>query len=361
MLKKIDRYIIWNFLVTFIFTLGLFILIVIVFDISEKIEEFVKTDGPTIYEIIVDYYFNFIPYFVNLFSPLFIFIAAIYFTSRMAYRTEFVAMYSSGISFYRLLIPYTIVGLLMSVVSFSLNAYVIPDANKGLNDFRATYLKGPYHHHDLHVHRQLYENIFMYMESLNYQDSTGFRFSLEKFNDSNNLVYKLKSRKAIWNQNLGKWIAIDWQIRYFDDLNERVKTGDSLALSLPVKLKDFGNKQYSIREMTNPELKEFIELEKLRGEEEVIHYLVELYQRTAIPFSTVVMVMIAFALASRKIRGGMGAHLVVGFILVFAYVVFLKFTTVFATNAGFPPLPAVWIPNIVFLFIALILIFEAPK
>ena len=361
MLKKLDRYIIWKFISTFVVMLGFFILVVIVFDISEKIEEFVKTDGPTIHEIIFDYYANFLPYFLNLFSPLFIFIAAIWFTSRMAFGTEFIAMYSSGISFYRLLIPYLIVGALLSGVSFYLNGYVIPDANKELNEFRSNYLKGPYHHSDLHIHRQLYEDIFMYMESLDYQDSTGYRFALEKFNDSNDLIYKLQSRKIAWNFNMEKWIAVDWQIRYFNRLEERIKTGDSLALSLPVKPKDFGNKKFSIRAMTNPELREFIALEKLRGEEQVVYYLVELYKRTSIPFSTIVLVMIAYALASRKVRGGMGVHLIVGILITFSYIIVLQFATTFATNAGTPPLLAAWIPNIFYFILALFLIFQAPK
>ncbi len=361
MLKRLDRYIIWNFLTTFLFTLGLFILVVIVVDLSEKIDNFVQKDGPSIHEIIFDYYFNFLPYFINLFSPLFIFIAAIYFTSRMAYGTEFIAMFSSGVSFYRLLMPYLFVGFLMSGASFYMHGYVIPEANKGINEFRANYILHDYHHGEKHIHRQLHDNIFMYMESFDVPDTTGYRFALEKFKDDNSLNYKIQARKAVWNYNLGKWIAVDWQIRYIDGMNERVKTGDSLALTLPIKPKDFGRKHYSIRAMTNPELREYIAIEKLRGESEVATYQVQLYQRSSMPFATVVMVMLAFSLASRKIRGGMGLHLGLGILIAFSYILFLQLSTTFATEAGFSPLLAVWIPNIIFFVLALILIYRAPK
>ncbi len=361
MLKKLDRYIIWNFLVTFIFCLTLFLLIIIVVDLSEKIEDFVKKNGPTVHEIIFDYYFNFLPYFINLFSPLFIFISAIYFTSRMAYSTEFIAMFSSGVSFYRLLVPYLIVGAVMTGVSFYMHSYVIPDANKGINEFRAQYIISNYQHSENHIHRQLYDDVFMYMEGFNYPDSTGYRFSLEKFTNEQEMNYKIQSQKLVWNYNLGKWMAVDWRIRYFNETQERVKTGDSLALTLPIKPKDFGRKHYSIKAMTNPELRKFISLEKMRGEAEVDLYSVELHKRTSMPFATIVMVLLAFALASRKIRGGMGLHLGLGILMAFAYILFLQLSTTFATKAGFPPLLSVWIPNIIFFIIALILIIRAPK
>lgn len=361
MLKKLDRYIIWNFVSTFIFSLGLFILIVIVFDVSEKIEEFVAPDGPTLYQIVVEYYLNFIPYFMNLFSPLFIFIAAIYFTSRMAYSTEFIAMFSSGISFYRLLIPYLIVGSLMAGLSFYLNAHVIPDANKELNQFRSSYLKSEYEHDGRHIHRQLYNNVFMYMKSLNYQDSVGYRFALERFDSNRNLLYKLKSRKIAWNHIDKDWTVIDWQARYFQGDNEQYRTGDSLTLPLPVEPRDFGKQKYSIRAKTNPELSRFITLEKLRGNKDVLAFMVEYYKRSSIPFSTIVLVMVAFALASRKVRGGMGFHLGLGILLAFSYIMVLQLSSTFAINAGFPPFIAVWIPNLIYLLIAVWLIIKAPK
>lgn len=361
MLKKLDRYIIWNFVSTFIFSLGLFMLIVIVFDVSEKIEEFLKKDGPTLYEIVVDYYFNFLPYFMNLFSPLFIFIAAIYFTSRLAYNTEFIAMFSSGISFYRLMVPYLIVGIALAGASFYLNAYVIPNSNKELNDFRSEHLKGEYEHEGRHIHRQLYHNVFIYMKSLNYQDSVGYHFSLERFDSNRHLKYKLKSRKIAWNHKKKNWTAIDWQARYFTPVDEKFRTGDSLILPLPMEPTDFGKQKFSIRAKTNPELHRFIELEKLRGNKDVVNYMVEYYKRASIPFSTVVLVMMAFALASRKIRGGMGLHLGLGILLAFTYIMVLQLSSTFATNANAPPLIAVWFPNFLYLLIAIYLIIRAPK
>lgn len=361
MLKKLDRYIIWNYVSTFLFSLGLFILIVVVFDVSERIEDYVKTDGPTLSEIVFDYYFNFIPYFMNLFSPLFIFIAGIYFTSRMAYSTEFIAMFSSGISFYRLLIPYLLVGMTLAGTSFYLNAYIIPDANKELNKFRAEYLKGGYSHDGRHIHRQLYNNVFMYMKTLNYQDSLGYDFTLERFDTNRKLVYKLKSQKIAWDHQVRNWIAIDWQARYFRQDDEEFRTGDSLRLPLPVEPRDFGRQKYSIRAKTNPELSRFITLEKLRGNKEVATYMVEYYRRSSIPFSAIVLVIIAFALASRKVRGGMGLHLGLGILLAFSYIMVLQFSSTLVTNAGAPASVALWMPNLLYLLIAIVLMIRAPK
>ena len=361
MLKKLDRYIIWNYLSTFFFSLGLFILIVVVFDVSERIEDYVKADGPTLEEIVFDYYFNFIPYFMNLFSPLFIFIAGIYFTSRMAYSTEFVAMFSSGISFYRLLIPYLIVGVTVAGASFYLNAYVIPDANKELNKFRSAYLKGDYEHDGRHIHRQLYNNVFMYMKSLNYQDSVGYNFALERFDTNRKLIYKLKAKQIVWDHVAKNWQAINWQARYFDDRDEEFRTGDSLTLPLPVEPSDFGKQKYSIRAKTNPELSRFITLEKLRGNSDVANYKVEYFRRSSIPFSAVVLVIIAFALASRKVRGGMGLHLGLGILLAFSYIMFLQFSSTLVTNADVPAPIALWIPNLIYFLVAIYLVIKAPK
>lgn len=358
-MKLLDWYIGTQFLKTFFFTLGLFILIVIIFDLSERIDNFLET-GPTVYDVIFVYYLNFIPYFMNLFSPLFVFISAIYFTSRLAYGTEFIAMFSSGISFYRILVPYVVVAFLLAGASFYLNGWVIPEGNKDLVEFKSQYIKDGYTHTEEHVHRQLADDIFMYMNQFSYNDSTGFDFALEKF-DGQDLVYKLRAQKVIWDYHLDKWKAVNWKIRYFDSLNERYKTGDTLNLSLPLKPEDFGRKHMNIKAMTNPELASFIAIEKLRGDKEVQLYMVEYYKRSSMPFATVVMTLLAFALASRKVRGGMGLHLGMGIALAFSYILLLQLSTTFATNAGFPPLPAVWVPNFLYLVLSGILIYQAPK
>lgn len=358
-MKLLDWYISTKFLKTFFFTLGLFILIVIIFDLSERIDNFLET-GPSVYEVIFVYYLNFIPYFMNLFSPLFVFISAIYFTSRLAYSTEFIAMFSGGVSFYRILVPYLAVGILLAGASFYLNGWVIPEGNKDLVKFKSQYINTSYYHSEHHIHRQLGNDLFMYMKQFSYSDSTGFDFALEKFKGQD-LVYKLRSQKVVWDYHLDKWQAVNWKIRYFDSLNERYKTGDTLNLSLPLTPEDFGQKDMNIKAMTNPELESFIAIEKMRGDKNVVLYLVEYYKRSSMPFATIVMTLLAFPLASRKVRGGMGLHLGIGIALAFSYILLLQLSTTFATNAGLHPMLAVWVPNILYLILSLILIYQAPK
>lgn len=358
-MKLLDWYISTKFLKTFFFTLGLFILIVIIFDLSERIDNFLET-GPSVYEVIFVYYLNFIPYFMNLFSPLFVFISAIYFTSRLAYSTEFIAMFSGGISFYRILVPYVAVGVLLAGASFYLNGWVIPEGNKDLIRFKSEYIKSAYDHSGEDIHRQLADDVFMYMKQFNYPDSLGYVFALEKF-DGTDLVYKLRSDKIIWDYHLDKWKATNWKIRYFDSVRERYKTGDTLNLSLPLSPEDFGRKEMNIKAMTNPELESFIAVEKMRGDSNVVLYLVEYYKRGSMPFATIVMTLLAFSLASRKVRGGMGLHLGIGIALAFSYIMLLQLSTTFATNAGLHPMLAVWVPNIIYLILSGVLIYQAPK
>lgn len=355
----IYKYIVKKFFTTFLFMLGMFILIVIVFDISERMDNFIE-EGPTINEIVFDYYMNFVPYFINLFSPLFIFIAVIYFTSRMAYSSEIVAILSAGFNYYKLIIPYILVGAFFAGISFYLNGWVIPKGNVDLNKFRAKYLKGPYQNTEHNIHRQVAKDIYVYMENFDYRDSTGYRFSLEKF-ENDKLNYKLRSNKVNWDYKNKNWEAIDYSIRKIDGLDEEYLTGDTLDLTLPLHPEHFGRKKLNIKAMTNPELDKFIQQEKMRGEENVTLYMVERYKRESLPFATIILAVMALSISSRRVRGGMGLHLGLGVLLAFSYIVLLQFSTTFAINAGFNPILSVWLPNIIYGILTLFLIYKAPK
>jgi lipopolysaccharide export system permease protein len=339
--------------------IGMFILIAIVFDFAEKIDDFVKNEAP-FKAIIFDYYLNFIPVLLNLFSPLFIFIAAILFTSRMASNTEIVAMLTNGINYYRLIIPYFIVSLVLASFSWYLNSWVIPDSINKQHAFENKYVLNPFRNTDNHIHRQIEPGVFIYMQSYEVADSMGYRFSLEKFNQ-NRLYYKLQSHNIRWVKEKNKWVVSGYSIRLIDSASEKYLSGKELTLDLPITPGDFGRKMASIQTLNNKELKEFIQKEELRGETLTTFYKIELYRRLSMPFATFILVIIALAVSSRKIRGGTGIHLAFGLLIAFTYIFFMQFSSVFAVKGNINPLLSTWIANIFFSVVGAILLIRAPK
>lgn len=358
-IKIIDRYIIRKFFGTFFFAIGLVILIAIVFDISEKIDDFLEKQAP-LRAIVVQYYFNFIPFFVNLFSPLFIFIAVIFFTSKMAMQTEIIAILNSGISFRRLLAPYMAAALMLAVLSFYLNGWVIPHANIERLAFENTYIKNPYVLRTRNIHRQISPGNFIYFESYNNRENIGYQFSYEKFKD-NKLIFKLMSERILWDSTSGKWRVENYFVRELDSINERISGGARLDTSFAFTTEEFNRRINYIEAMDNKELSLFIAQEKMRGAENVAFYEVEKYRRSAYPFATFILTLMGVSLSSRKVRGGIGLQLGAGILLSFTYILFMQVTTTFATNGSMPALLAVWIPNMLFAVIALLLASRAPK
>ena len=357
--KIIDRYIIKQFLFTFIFIIGLLILISMIFDFSERLDDFIKNKAP-LKNIVLDYYLNFIPYLMNLFSPLIIFISAIYFTSRMASNTEFVAIFSSGINYYRLLLPYFAVALLLGSFSWYLNAWVIPKGNIKLLQFEENYLNKPMIGGGSYIHRQISPGIFIYMRHFNHDNKSGNRFSLEQF-DGVHLKYKLLAQRIVWVDSLEKWNIEFYTIRKIDGMKESISRGDSKLTNLPLTPDDFSKRTANILTMNNRELSNYINKEVLRGEDTVSYYIVEKSKRLSMPFSTFILVLIAYAIASRKIRGGTGWHLALGILLAFSYILFLQFSVVFATKGNLNPYFAVWIPNLIYSVFGVILLLRTQK
>jgi lipopolysaccharide export system permease protein len=358
-MKILYSYIGKKFVINFFMIMAMLIAIIIVFDIAEKLDDFIK-NKPSVFEIVFHYYFNMIPYFINLFSPLLIFIAAIYFTSRMAANTEFVAMLTSGINFYRLLVPYFMVAVLFSGFSWYLNSWVIPETNKREQAFELKYILNKITNTDNHIHRQIEPGVFIYMQSYDVQDSFGYKFTLEKMKD-NKLTSKLEAQSIEWNNSRQEWKVTAYSIRTLDSNSEKYEKGNQMWLKLPITPTDFGRKTMSIQTMNNRELKEYIKQEKLRGETMVSFYEVEKYYRFAMPFATFILVMIAFSISSRKIRGGTGLHLAFGIRIAFTYILCMKFSTVFATKANMNAFVAVWIPNFIFTILTIILLIRPPK
>jgi len=359
LMRTIDWYIIKKFLGTFFFTLILLVFIVIVFDISEKLDDFLKYEAP-LRSIIFDYYLNFVPYFMNLFSYLLTFIAVIFFTSRMASNSEIIAILSSGISFKRFLFPYFISALALGVLSFMLANFIIPFTNRGMYAFEQRYLKDPKQFNDMNIHRQVSPGTFVYLENYDLHTKAGWKFSLEKF-DGLEMTYKLKAERIEWDSIRERWKISNYFVRDIKGMEESIQKGALLDTILPFKPVDFTEDFEEVKVMNYFVLQEHIKKKELRGDPDIIKYKVKKYERIALPFATLILTLIGVSVSSRKVRGGIGFHLGFGLALTFIYILFSQIFTVLATFGNFPPLLAVWIPNIIFGIIAILLIRMAPK
>ena len=358
-MKTIDLYIIRKFLGTFFFTLLLLIFIVIVFDISERIDDFLKHDAP-LKAIVFDYYLNFIPYFINLFSYLLTFIAVIFFTSRMASNTEIVSILGSGISFRRMLFPYIVSAGVLAILSFVLANFIIPYTNTGLRKFELQYIKDPKRFNDQNFHRQVSLGTFIYLENYHLAENFGWKFSLEKFN-GRELTYKLKADKLVWDSVRSHWIIENYYIRKMNGIHESIRKGVKLDTVLPIRPSDFNEDIEDVKIMNYFTLREHIRKKELRGDPDILEYRVKKDERIAFPFATIVLTLIGVAVSSRKVRGGIGFHLGFGLAITFLYILMMQISTVFATFGNLPVLLAVWLPNIIFMLVALVMIKMAPK
>lgn len=359
MFKKIDMYIIKKFLGTFFYAISLIVLIAVVFDISEKVDDFLDSKAP-FKAIVFDYYLNFIPYFANLFSPLFTFIAVVFFTAKMAADTEIVAILGSGISFKRMLLPYFIAASILAILSFSLNNFVIPKANQKRLAFENTYIRNPYRNNEINIHRQIRPGEFIYFESYNNQNDIGYKFSLEKFKQGK-LTYKLMSDQVMWDSLSSKWKVLNYYVRTISEKKETVVKGEVLDTVLNFHPTDFGTRLNNIETMNLFQLNQYIKDERLKGADTIAFYEIEKYNRIALPFATFILSLIGVALASRKVRGGIGLHIGVGILISFAFILFMQISNTFAIYGGVPPAIAVWIPNVLFGILGVYLLRIAPK
>ena len=358
-MKKLDWYIIKKFLSTFFFAIFLILIIVIIFDISEKIDDFLESEAP-LKAIIFDYYLNFIPFFANLFSPLFIFIAVIFFTSKMADNTEVIAILNSGMSFWRLLLPYLIAAVFLASTSFVLGNFVIPPANKTRIDFENKYIKNKFRFRGKNIHLQLQKGQYAYMESYNSTKDIGYKFALENIKDGK-LQSKLNSNYIQWDSIAGKWQINKWQIREFLEEGEKLSKGEQLDTLINLKPSDFKTRLSKVESMNYFELNDYIKEEEIKGTANIVYHKIEKNKRMAFPFASIILTIIGVAVASRKIRGGIGMHLGAGLLISFSYILFMQISTTYATNGNLSPALAVWLPNILYLFLGMFLVLKAPK
>ncbi len=345
---------------TFFLALFLIICVAVVFDISEKIDNFIDR-GASVTDIIFKYYLNFIPNFANLFCALFVFISVIFFTSKMAGKSEFIAMFASGISKFRLLRPYFVGGLIITAFSFMLGNYVIPDCNKERLAFEEKYVsKGGPRISSFNIHRQLEPGVYFYIESFNREHGVGLRLSLEKF-DGVELKSKMTADMIQWDENNGLWKAKNYCIRNFDKGTEQIETGVQKDTAIRVCPDDFFKKTTTVEALNAKELRTYIAEQKLSGTSAVISSEIELYNRMAVPFSTFILTIIGFSLSVIKRRGGLGVNILLGLLLSFSYILFQRFSTTFALSGMLSPMLAVWVPNFIFALIAVVVYFTAAR
>lgn len=352
-MKILDWYIIKKFLGTYIFAIALILAITIMFDINEKLDAFLKAP---LKATVFDYFLNFLPYFANQFSPLFTFIAVIFFTSKLADNSEIIAMLSTGMSYRRLLRPYMFSAMVIALTTYVLSAYIIPPANVKRIDYTNTYVKNKRVDYGSNIQLQVAKGEIAYMSRYDNTSKTGYKFSLESFEDKK-LVSRLTAQTIRWD-TLHHWTVRDYMIRDFDGHREKIRRGSRLDTIIPIEPRDFLISKNDHETMTSPALREYIARQKDRGVANIKSFEIENHRRYAMTAAAFILTVIGMSLSSRKIKGGMGVNIGIGLVLSFSYILFMTVTSTFAVSGYTSPMVAMWIPNIIYSIIALVLYYK---
>ena len=361
-ISLLDWYIIKKFIGTYVFSILLIISIAIVFDFNENLSKFTQYHAPW-RAIIFDYYANFIPYYSNLFSPLFVFIAVIYFTSKLAGNSEIIAMMATGMSFRRLLRPYMFSCVLIALTTFYLNAYVIPHGTVIRQQFENRYRRNKVTNAADNVQIRLSKSTVVYMQHYDDQIKRGYGFSLDKF-EGKKLVSHMTASDIQYDtiaESKYHWTANNWKVRTLRGLREKIQMGAVKDTVIPMEPADLIYSKGQQETFTSPELKRYISKQTSRGAANVKQYEVEYHKRIAMSFASFILTTIGLALSSRKRKGGMGLALGVGLALSFGYIMLQTVSATFAINANLPPIIAAWIPNLIFAVVAYICYRHAPS
>ena len=351
MFKILDRYIIRKFLGTYIFAIILLLAIVVMFDINEKLDSFVKAP---LKAPIFDYFLDFLPYFANQFSPLFTFIAVIFFTSKLAQDSEIIAMLSTGMSFRRLLRPYLIGATVIAAATFLLSAYVIPPANVKRINYTNTYVKNKRVDYGSNIMLMVAPGQIAYMNRYDNLSKTGYKFSLESFDENKRLVSRLTSQSIRWD-TLYSWTVRDYIKRDFRDNREYIERGRSLDTTIAFEPRDFLISALDHEKMTSPELREYIRRQKGRGVANIQSFEVEQERRYAMTAAAFILTIIGMSLSVKKVKGGMGLNIGIGLVLSFSYILFMTITQTFALAGLTSAFVARWIPKLIYAVIAIVL------
>ena len=357
-MRKLDWYIFKKFIGTFFFAISLLIVIVIVFDVSENVDSFIKNHA-SFYEVVFHYYIPFIPYFINLFVYLFTFISVIFFTSKLAGHTEIIAMLSSGISFRRFLWPYIMAALLLASGSFYLGNFLIPRMDTVRRTFKNEYMENLTKSSGSNIHVQIEKGVYAYMSNYDLKRSTGYKFTLEKF-DNHKLKYKLSSDKIVYDTINDRWQLTHYFEHYFSP-EERIVSGNMKDTTFNMKPSDFYFVKEDFEEMNIIELSSYIDESRAKGADNILPYEIEYHKRLASPVAIIILTVIGASLSSRKTRGGMGLNLGLGITITFMYIIFMEFFRVFAISGAISPFMAGWLPNIIFASVGVYFLVKAPK
>lgn len=326
--------------------------IAVVFDLTEKMDDFFENQVP-IREIIFDYYLNFIPYFMNMFSPLFIFISVIFFTSKLAGNSEIIAILASGVSYHRLMVPYAISATLLFILSFVLTGYIIPPASQNMLEFQDKYIQKFSHENARNIQMEVSPGTILYIETFQKRTNTGYRASLENF-DGKKLTMRITADRisydSAYNWTLSKYVRRD-----FDGMYETLARGNELDTIIPIIPEELFYTAENAQMMSNPELKKFIVRQRERGSGNVQAFETEWWKRWASPIGAFIMTFLGVTLSSKKVRGGMGKNLGVGITLSALYILFSTVSTTFSVSGVMSPFMSVWLPNFVFLSIGIVL------
>ena len=361
-IKILDWYIIRKFIGTYIYAILLIISIAIVFDFNGNLSKFTQYHAPW-RAIIFDYYANFIPYYSNLFSPLFVFIAVIFFTSKLASNSEVIAMLAAGVSIKRLMRPYMISCILIAGLTFYLNSFVIPHGTVIRQNFESLYRNSKKNTSAENVQLQVAKNTIAYIQHYDDQYKRGYGFSLVKFKDKK-IVSHMTAMEIQYDtvaDTKYHWKVSNWKIRTLRGLKEHIQSGalkDTVLLMEPTDLVYSKGQQETF---PSPELLDYISKQTSRGSGNVVQYEVEFHKRIAMSFSSFILTIIGLSLSSRKRKGGMGLYLGIGLGLSFSYIMLQTVSATFAIQADTPPILAAWIPNIIFAVIAYFCYRHAPS
>lgn len=361
-IKRLDRYIIKKFIGTYFYAIALIISVSIVFDVNENLAKFSEYHAP-LKAIVFDYYLNFIPYFANLFSPLFVFIAVIFFTSKLAGNSEIIAMLASGVSFKRLMRPYMFSCVLISALSFYLAAFVIPHGTVVKQNFESMYKNKKRTTAADNVMLQVGKGVIAYIQHYDNQMKKGYGFSLDRF-ENKKLVSHMTATEVQYDtisDSKYHWTATNWKIRELRGMREHITSGMKKDTLIQMEPTDLVYSKGQQETFTSPELKAYISKQVDRGSSNVVQYQVEYHKRIASSFASFILTIIGLSLSSRKRKGGMGMYLGIGLALSFGYILLQTVSATFAIQADTPPVLAAWIPNIIFAVVAYFCYRKAPN
>lgn len=355
-MKRLDWYIIRKFLGTFFFSIVLILSIAIVFDLTEKMDDFFENQVP-LREIILDYYLPFIPYYTNMFSSLFIFISVIFFTSKLAGNSEIIAMMAAGVSYHRLMLPYFVSATFLFLFSFYLGGYVIPPATGKMLNFTDKYIEHFTSENARNVQMEVEPGTILYIESFQKRSNTGYRTSLEHF-DGKTLTSRITADRILYD-SLNYWHLENYIRRDFEGMREQMTRGTRLDTIIPVQPYELFITAEQAQEMTNTELRDYMEKQATRGAGNIQAFETEYHKRWASPIGAFIMTLLGVTMSSKKVRGGMGKNLGIGIVLTAAYILFSTVSTTFSVNGVMSPFMSAWLPNFVFLAIGIVLYIRA--